>query len=111
MKTRRRRRRRVTAKFITILVLFIIALTLGILLLKNAGNDTGENVTPGASTKPSIIDSIFGTPEPDVTPTETVPAETPEPNPRHCLILTRQAYRGRGQAISAWKRLLRSTAR
>lgn len=45
MKTRRRRRRRVTAKFIIILVLFIIALTLGILLLKNAGNDTGENVT------------------------------------------------------------------
>ncbi|MBS7334605.1 MAG: PQQ-binding-like beta-propeller repeat protein [Eubacteriales bacterium] len=81
MKTRRRRRRRVTAKFIIILVLFIIALTLGILLLKNAGNDTGENVTPGASTKPSIIDSIFGTPEPDVTPTETVPAETPEPTP------------------------------
>ncbi len=80
MKTRRRRRRRITAKFVIILVLFIIALTLGILVLSNSGSDN-DNVVPGETQKPGLIDSIFSkTPEPTETP-EPEPTETPEPTP------------------------------
>ena len=80
MKTRRRRRRRITAKFVIILVLFIIALTLGILVLSNSGSDN-DNVVPGETQKPGLIDSIFNkTPEPTETP-EPEPTETPEPTP------------------------------
>lgn len=93
MKRRRRRRYRVTAKFIIILVLFIVALTLGILLLGSAfsGEDEqpGSNVAPGESpvqgqepNDPSSANAQNQTPDdavPVVDETPAPPAPTPLP--------------------------------
>lgn len=80
MKTQRRRRRRVTAKFIVLLVLFILALVLTILVISSVmGNgDNGEE--PAGSPKPGLLDNLFGTPEPDAT-LEPEPIATIEPTP------------------------------
>lgn len=89
MANHRRRRRRVTGKFVIILILFIIALALGIVALSSLG---GENIdpskTPGGTNSPGFWDGLFGTPTPSpsasIEPTETIeptPTPLPEFNP------------------------------
>ncbi|HOG01026.1 MAG TPA: PQQ-binding-like beta-propeller repeat protein [Clostridia bacterium] len=82
MARHRRRRRRVTGKFILILVLFIIALTLGILALSNlgGGGETDPTKTPGKTGGSGFWTDLFGSPTPEAT-VEQTPEITPEPTP------------------------------
>lgn len=79
----RRRRRRVTGKFIIILVLFIIALALGILAISSLGGGSSdpESTDPSASQKPGVLDGLFNKTEAPVETPEQSPEETPDPTP------------------------------
>jgi len=82
MAKHRRRRRRVTGKFILILILFILALTLGILALSNlgGGGEVDPTGTPAGEGTPGFWDGLFGSPTPSAT-IEPTPEITPEPTP------------------------------
>jgi len=89
MANHRRRRRRVTGKFVIILILFIIALALGIVALSSLGGENADPTkTPGGTNSPGFWDGLFGTPTPSpsasIEPTETIettPTPLPEFNP------------------------------
>ena len=78
----RRRRRRITGKFILIIILFIIALALGIFALSSlgGGSETDPTQTPGASGDSGFWTDLFGSPTPEAT-VEPSPTATPEPTP------------------------------
>ncbi len=76
MARHRRRRRKVTGKFIVILVLFILALALGIAALSSLGGGSKDpEKTPGG-----FWEDLFNSPSPEPTVEET-PAFTPDPTP------------------------------
>lgn len=80
MTRHRHSRHRITGKFIFILVLFIIALALGIAALTSLDGSDDEidpTQTPG-ETSGGFWDNLFGSPTPEAT-VEPSPSETPEP--------------------------------
>ena len=78
MTRHRRRRRKITGKFIIILILFIIALTLGIVALSSlSGSGDDPDKTPG-----SLWEDLFSSPSPSLSPSpENSPAISSEPTP------------------------------
>lgn len=80
MSKHRRSRRRITGKFILILVLFIAALAMGILAISSLTSGEGSK-NPGESADGSFLGNIFSSATPEETPVEAEPTETPEPTP------------------------------
>ncbi|GAA2464392.1 serine/threonine-protein kinase [Winogradskya humida] len=69
------------AVLITVIVLFLVAIGLGVAIWKSTGSDAGERKTPGVGTVPSQTDATEETDDDPTEPTETEQTEAPaKPN-------------------------------